>query len=170
MNDVSSSERWQENRTTFQRVYDLLVGSQAALSAQEVAERASCSEPGARSALEQLVEMGIVTRHDGRPATYRRNDSYLRWKRVESLVADYSVDELRDRLAELVATDEAFQEQYGVPDPEAVSSSDTAIDAQDALETQWADLNEWRTVRRDIRLLRRAVDRAGAQQDDGVPA
>lgn len=170
MSDASSSERWRENRTTFQRVYDLLVASQSSLTAQAVAERASCSEPGARNALEQLVEMGIVTRRDGRPATYRRNDSYLRWKRIESLAAEHTVDELRDRLADLVAEDDAFQETYGVPDPDAVSSSNVPVDAQDVWETQWADLNEWRTVRRDIRLLRRAVDRADAHPDDGVPA
>ena len=170
MSDVCAAERWQDERTTFQRVYDVLVGLQSFLTAQEFAERAACSETAARNALEQLAEMGVAERRDGRPARYRRNDSYVRWKRVESLAREHSPDELKDRLDDLIAEDEAFQDEYGVPDPGAVFTADLPVDDHDAIQERWEDLSEWRTVRRDIKLLRRAVERAHGRVDDGVHA
>ena len=170
MSDTSAADRWQDDRTTFQRVYDVLVGSQSFLTAQGFADRAECSETAARNALEQLSEMGVAERRDGRPVRYRRNDSYFRWKRVESLAREHSPDELQDRLDDLIAEDEAFQDKYRVPDPDAVSTADLPVDDHDALQERWEDLSEWRTVRRDIKLLRRAVERAHGRVDDGVHA
>ncbi len=170
MSDTSAADRWQDERTTFQRVYDVLVGTQSFLTAQEFADRAECSETAARNALKQLAEMGVAERRDGRPARYRRNDSYFRWKRVESLAREHSPDELQERLDDLIATDKEFQDEYGVPDPAAVSTADLPVDDHDALHERWEDLSEWRTVRRDIRLLRRAVERTRSSADDGVHA
>jgi predicted transcriptional regulator len=170
MSDADAADRWQESRTTFQRVYDVLVGSQSFSTAREFAEQAGCSESGARTALEQLVEMGIADRRDGRPATYRRNDSYFRWKRIESLAREHDPETLRERVDELITEDETFQETYGVPDPDAVSTTDLPIDDHEALHDRWEDLSEWRTVRRDIRVLRRAVERAETRLDDGFRA
>lgn len=170
MSDTSAADRWQDERTTFQRVYDVLVGSQSFLTAQEFADRAECSETAARNALEQLAEMGVAERRDGRPACYRRNDSYFRWKRVESLAREHSSNDLKNRLEELVAEDEAFQDEYGVPDPDAVSTADLSIDDHDTVHDRWENLSEWRTVRRDIKLLRRAVERVRGHVDDGLHA
>jgi len=170
MSDTSAANRWQDERTTFQRVYDVLVGAQSFLTAQEFADRAECSETAARNALEQLAEMGIAEHRDGRPARYRRNDSYFRWKRVESLAREHSSNELKNRLEGLVAEDEAFQDEYGVPDPDAVSTADLPIDDHDTVHERWEDLSEWRTVRRDIKLLRRAVERVRSHADDGLHA
>jgi len=170
MSDTSAADRWQDERTTFQRVYDVLVGSQSFLTAQEFADRAECSETAARNALEQLAEMGVAERRDGRPARYRRNDSYFRWKRVESLAREHSSNDLKNRIEELVAEDEAFQDEYGVPDPDAVSTADLSIDDHDTVHDRWEDLSEWRTVRRDIKLLRRAVERVHSNADDGIHA
>lgn len=166
VSDPTPADRWQQDRTTFQRVYDVLLGTRSPLTARETAERADCSETGAREALEQLSEMGIADRRDGRPATYRRNEAYLTWKRVEALASDHTPAELRERVDDLIAEDEAFQDRYGIPDPAAVSTADLPVDDHEALHERWADLGEWRTVRRDIRVLRRAVRRAERQRDE----
>jgi len=170
MTPANEADRWQGDRTTFQRVYDVLVATREFLTAPEFAERADCSENGARRALEQLAEMGIASRRDARPARYRRNDSYVTWRRVESLAHEYTAEELRERIAELIGDDGAFQEAYGVPDPEAVSTDDLPVDDHEALHERWEDLQEWRTVRRDIRLLRRAVQRAESPVDGAALA
>jgi sugar-specific transcriptional regulator TrmB len=138
------------------------------VTAEEFAERAACSETAARNALEQLAEMGIAERRDGRPARYRRNDSYFRWKRIESLAREHGPDELQDRLDDLIAEDAAFQNEYGVPGPDAVSTTDVPVDDHDAVHDRWEDLSEWRTVRRDITLFRQAVERAHRRVDEGV--
>ena len=166
MSDTSAADRWQDERTTFQRVYDILVGAQSFLTVQEFADRAACSDTAARNALEQLTEMGVAEHRSGRPARYRRNDSYFEWKRIDSLAREHSPDELQERLDDLITEDNAFQDEYGVPDPDAVSTADLPAEDHDALQERWADLSEWRTVRRDIRLVRRAVDRATSRVDD----
>jgi len=153
MDDASETDRWREDRTSFQRIYDVLVGSQTFLTIQEFAERADCSETAAQDALEQLPEMQIAERQDGRPVRYRRNESYVRWKRAESLAREYSPEELRARIDELITEDEAFQEQYAVPHPEAVITTGLPVDAHEDVCDRREDLSEWRTVRRDIRIL-----------------
>lgn len=170
MSERSGRDRWTEDRTTFQRVYDVLVGSRSFATSAEYAERADCSETAARDALEQLLEMGIAERREGRPAGYRRNAAYFEWKRVEELAREHRTEALVVRLDELVDEDETFQDRFGVPEPDAVSTEDMPADDHEAVHERWDALGEWRTVRRDIRLLRRAIDRARSRADDGVSA
>ncbi|WP_193565099.1 DUF7342 family protein [Natronorubrum aibiense] len=155
-----ASRQWDSDRTTFQRVYDVLVGTTDPVSAQQFAEWARCSETGARQALEQLVEMGIAERTGNRPAQYQRNPSYFQWKRVETLAREHSAGELRSRLSELIDADQDLQETYGVPDPDAVVISDDPTEGHEALHDRWDDLTKWRTIRQDIMILKRAVQRA----------
>ena len=168
MVESSAETRWTEERTTFQRVYDIIVGTESVQTAAELADRAACSETGARDALEQLVEMGIARRREGRPARYRRNDAYLTWKRVESLAREHQTERLRARVEELRETDGTFQDRYGVPEPDAVTDDDLPTDDHEALHEHWEALSEWRTVRRDIRVLRRAIQRAETRPESGA--
>lgn len=161
---------WPGDRTTFQRVYDVLVTTHKFLPASAFAERADCSENGARNALEQLAEMGIAARQDTRPARYRRNDSYFTWRRVEELAREHPPEQLQSRLDELIAEDDAFQDQYEVPEPDAVIPHDGQQQDHEAYQSHWEALQEWRTVRRDIRLLRRAIHRADSSVDETASA
>jgi len=170
MPPANDTGQWQADRTTYQRVYDVLMATREFLTAAEFAERADCSANGARRALEQLAEMGIAARQDARPARYRRNDSYVTWRRIESLARDHAVEELRGRIDELIEDDDAFQATYGVPEPDAVGMDDLPVADHAALHERWDDLQEWRTVRRDIRVLRRAVQRAESTVDDPARA
>lgn len=158
--DGESRRRWRESRTTFQRVYDVIVGTTDYASASTVADAADCSDDGARDALAQLVEMGIAEKRDGRPATYRRNDSYFRWKRVEELATHNSATELRERIDELVAEDESFQKRFDAPDPDSVSPSTFEAHEHGEIHDRWDALTRWRTVRRDLTILQRAAHRA----------
>jgi len=121
--------RWRAERTTFQRVYDIVTGLNDFVTAKEVGTRADCSTDGARTALTQLVEMGIAERRGERPVEYRRNESYLRWKRIESLARDHSPAELREELDALLAEDQSLQERFDTSSPDAVSPSVFESDA-----------------------------------------
>jgi predicted ArsR family transcriptional regulator len=170
MSEQSSARGgWQADRTTFQRVYDLVVGTTSAAPAASYAERADCSETGARQALEQLTEMGIAERTEGRPAQYRRNPSYFRWKRVEDLARDHSVSTLKERVDDLLDRDRAYQDEYDAPDPDSVATDD-GIEDHERLHERWDDLGEWRTIRRDIGVLKQAVQRAESRRDDRARA
>lgn len=162
------SHQWDSDRTTFQRVYDVLVGTTDPVPAKQFGTWAHCSETGARQALEQLVEMGIAKRTGTRPVQYARNPSYFQWKRVESLAREHSVGELRDRLEALINADQELQETYQVPDPDAVAAGDDPAEDHETLHTRWEDLTEWRTIRRDITLLKRAVQRAASSNDNRI--
>ena len=158
--DTGAAAEWKNERTTFQRVYDTVVGTTTYVPAATVAERAACSETAARDALTQLVEMGVAERQDGRPATYCRNDSYLTWKRIERLATETSLEQLQSRLAELTERDRELQSRFDAPSPDAVGPPEASVDDHEAVEERWETLSEWETVRRDVRVLRRAVDRA----------
>ena len=159
---------WVNDRTTFQRVYDVVTGLTAYQPANIVADRARCSPDGARDALGQLAEMGVVDRRGDRPVEYRRNESYVRWKRIERLAAEHTPEELRSRVEDLLDEDAELQREFGVSDPDAVPAArveeTTHAEVHDHLEA----LSRWRTVRYDIELLQHAVSRArGHRYDDG---
>ena len=107
--DSTARESWDVERTTFQRVYDVLVGVHEATSVAQFARWTDCSETGARSPLEQLTETGIVQRREGRPAEYRRNDSYFRWRRIEALAREHTFEELRRSVEDLVERDDELR-------------------------------------------------------------
>ena len=163
--------RWRETRTTFQRVYDVVTGTTDYETASGVAERADCSTDGARDALAQLVEMGIAEKRGGRPAEYRRNESYFRWRRVEELARDNTAAELREEVDALLREDGEFQERFGVADPDAVPPASFEASDHDRIHEQWEGLARWRSVRRDVELLQRAAHRAdGYERDDAGDA
>lgn len=152
--------RWRSERTTFQRVYDVITGVTSFVTAKDIAERADCSTDGARSALSQLVEMGVAERRGKRPAEYRRNDSYLRWKRIESLAREHTPDELRDHVDDLLQEDHELQDHFDAPDPDAVSPGVFEEFDHDTIHEQWDALTRWRSVREDLAVLQQAIHRA----------
>ena len=160
--------RWREERTTFQRVYDVVTGTAEFTTAKAIAERADCSTDGARAALSQLVEMGVVERRGDRPVEYRRNESYLRWKRVEALAREHTVAELREELDELLAEEESLREHFDVPDPGAVPPAAFESHDHEAIHRTWDALTRWRSVREDIEVLQRALHRAEEGTDGGT--
>jgi hypothetical protein len=166
--------RWVTERTTFQRVYDVMTGVTKYVSVSDVAGRAACSDDGARDALAQLVEMGIVEERGERPAEYRRNDSYFRWKRIEELARSNAAAELRSCTEALLEEDEAFQERFGAPNPDAISPPTFKTADHDEIHDRWDAVLRWRSVRDDIEVLHQAAHRAdkreGTDTDDTVSA
>ena len=153
-------DRWKTERTTFQRVYDVITGTSDYVSASVIATHAECSDDGARDALSQLVEMGIAEKREGRPAEYRRNDAYFRWKRIEDLAENHTVSELRSRVDELIEEDEAFQERFAAPSPDAISSTTFGVTDHEEMHERWDAVGRWRSIRHDIELLQQAAHRA----------
>lgn len=166
--------RWRAERTTFQRVYDVITGVTEFVTAEDIGTRADCSTDGARSALSQLVEMGVAERRGERPATYRRNDSYLRWKRIESLAREHRTDELRKQVEELLQEDQELQDHFDAPDPDAISPTVFEAFDHDTVHEQWDALTRWRSVREDLSVLQQAIHRAeqdaGGQSDESASA
>jgi hypothetical protein len=157
-----SADHSTDDRTVFERVYDVVTTTTTPTTVPTMAVRADCSETGARRILSQLVDLGIATEQGTRPVEYRRNESYFEWKRIEALAADHSEQALRERFESLKRDDEQYQSEFGVPTPEAV----TARTGPDDPEVRWEALRDWQTIRRDVRLVQRALDRVVASTDD----
>ncbi|MFC3958956.1 DUF7342 family protein [Halovivax cerinus] len=147
-----------------QRVYGTILQTRDPTAASEIAERAGCDPKTARKYLTWFTELGIVTRHDGRPATYERNDTYFEWRRIDRLATDHSVDALQQRVQELTARIDAYEDAYDATDPAAVDAV-TAAEASDdrTIDEVYSDLGDWETAREERRRHERArQQRSGA--------
>lgn len=157
--------QWTNERTTFQRVYDVVTTLSTYETVNEIADQASCSTDGARDALSQLVEMGIVETRGSRPVEYRRNEAYFRWKRIEDLARDHTPSELRAQIDDLIEEDETFQERFDAPSPDAVSPSEFEDVDHETIHDRWDALSRWRSIRHDIEILQQAAHRAEQRRD-----
>ena len=137
--------------------FDAVLGLDEPATASEVAELAGRGVDAAREYLEWFQQLGIVTRVTESPATYRRNQDYLNWRRVQRLQTEYSDDELLTFLEEETERAEVIGERFDVESPEAVSIATHASETDRAIEDVWEDITSWRTARRRIALLERAL-------------
>lgn len=159
-------DRWIRETPTRERVYETAVQLYEPATAETVADRAHCSEGAAREHLEWFSARGIVEPIEGRPKRYRRNDAYFEWARANELRRECTDAELEVRLEELVEDERAYREKYGVDSPEQVDGLEAAD--YDSIEAVWEDVGEWKTVRREIRILERARKDRDAFGDAGL--
>lgn len=154
LSDPSELVRGERTRDDF---FDAVLGLAEPTLVSEVAERAGRGVDAAREYLEWFERMGIVTQVTDSPATYQRNQSYLNWRRVQTLRDEYSTEALLDFLEAEMDRIDAFVETYEVSSPDAVSISTEMTESDRSLESIWEDLSEWRTARRHVLLLERAL-------------
>lgn len=142
---------------------DAVLGLAEPTRVSEVADRAGHGVDAAREYLEWFEEMGIVTRVTESPATYQRNQSYLNWRRVQTLREKYTTEELLGFLETETDRIDEFVDEYGVSSPDSVSISEE--DGR-SVESVWNDLSEWRTAQRHVTLLERALSSERGQPAD----
>lgn len=147
-----------------ERVFDVVLQLREPTTVAVVAERADCDTETAREYLRWFAEMGIVREHSGRPVQYERNESYLRWRRIESIRQVYSRAEIVDRLRDAVEAVTEYREQFDADSPAAVSLAD-APDGE-TVERRWRALSEWQTLERRVELL----DAARRETADSPPS
>lgn len=112
--------------------------------------------------------MGIVTRHDGHPATYERNDAYFEWRRINQLAADHTLEELQARVRELTSRITEYQATYDAASPatvDAVAVVCAVAEGSDerAIDDVYSDLGDWATAREE----REHYERARQQRTGG---
>ena len=57
----------------------------------------------------------------GRPSRYERNESYLRWRRIEQIRSSLSADEIVTELTDVLDAIEEFRERFDADSPNVVS-------------------------------------------------
>ncbi|QKY18904.1 sugar-specific transcriptional regulator TrmB [Halolamina sp. CBA1230] len=147
-----------------QRVYGTILQTREPTAASAIADAADCDPKTARKYLEWFDDLGIVTRHDGRPVTYERNDSYFEWRRINQLAAEYTVEELQARVRELTTRIDEYEATYDARSPAAVDA--VAAAEERPIDDVYEDLADWATAREERERYERARQQhAGAQRD-----
>lgn len=100
---------------------------------------------------------GIVTQTTESPATYVRNRDYLQRRRVQNLRRTYTTSELVSFLDTEVDREADLAAAFDADRPGAVSISARASSTDTSVEEVWETLAAWRTSRRRIALLERAL-------------
>lgn len=137
--------------------FDAVLGLDSPATVREVADRAGHGVDAAREYLEWFERMGIVTQATESPATYQRNREYLTWRRVQRLREQYRPDDLLTFLQTEAEREKDYAEQFGVEAPDAVSITAHAAATERSVEDVWEDVSAWKTARRRIDLLERAL-------------
>jgi len=158
--DPTDLVRGERTRDDF---FDAVLALDEPATVERVAELAGHGRDAAREYLDWFERMGIVERVSERPATYRLNREYLVWRRVQRARRDHDADELVAMLDAEAERDEEFAAQFGVERPGRVRLRTHAETAESSVEEAWRDLSAWRTTRRRIEILERALaDEAGS--------
>lgn len=153
---VSPEELVSGNRTR-DDFFDAVLGVDSPSTVGEIADLAGHGVDAAREYLEWFERMGIVTRVTDSPATYDRNQEYLNWRRVQQLRNQYDDDDLLSLLEDAAERDESFVEAFDVESPETVAIVAHAADTNRSVEAVWREVSAWKTTRRRISLLERAL-------------
>ena len=130
-----------------QRIYSIILQTREPTTASAIADSAACDPKTARKYLSWFDDLGIVTRHDGHPATYERNDAYFQWRRINQLAANHSVEKLQVRVRELTTRITEYEEAYDAASPAAVDAV-AAAEASDeqTIDGVYRDLGDWATA------------------------
>ncbi|NHN47987.1 hypothetical protein G9464_10305 [Halostella sp. JP-L12] len=146
---------------TRERLLDVVVQLREPTKVSTIAESANCDTETARDYLEWFAAMGIVHEYSGRPVRYERNQSYLRWRRVERLRDAYSATEIVEKLTETVEALKEYQARFAAESPDAVSLVNASRETP--VEEVWEALSEWKTLEQRAELL------DAARRDEDVP-
>lgn len=149
--DWTAPEELLKGGSTRERVYDVALQLREPTRVSVVAERAECDTETARDYLNWFAEMGLVREHGGRPIRYERNDSYLRWRRIDRIRERRSEREIVDALAETLDAIEEYRSRFDAESPGEVSL--VAASERMPTEEAWEALSEWETLERRAALL-----------------
>lgn len=150
-----------------QRIYGTILQTRKPVTASAVAERVECDPKTARKYLTWFANLGIVTQHDGHPATYERNEAYFEWRRVNRLAAAHSVEELQERVRELTSRIVDYEDAYDAETPADVDAV-TLAEASDerTIDDVYRDLGDWVTAQKERDRYERARrQRVGTERE-----
>lgn len=141
-----------------ERLYSVLAGTRDPTPAGDLAEEADCHADTARKYLDWFAQLGIATRHDGRPTRYERNEAYFEWRYVNELAEHHTLADLRDHSQTIRERLQAYREQYDAETPSVVDARAVATE-ETPIEEVWGDLATWASLEDELRLHERARQR-----------
>ncbi|QGA81934.1 hypothetical protein [Halomicrobium sp. LC1Hm] len=155
--ELVSPEKLVRGDRTRDDFFDAVLALDSPATASDVADLAGHGVDAAREYLEWFEQMGIVRKVTESPATYERNQEYLNWRRVQTLRNEYTAEELVDLLETESERVETLQSEFEATSPNEISISRYANETGQSIENVWERLSAWRTARRRVTLLERAL-------------
>lgn len=149
-----------------ERLRDVMLQVRTPTKVSTIAERADCDTETAREYLQWFAELGLVREQAGRPVRYERNDSYLRWRRIERIQERYTEAEIVEELQAALEERDAYRDRFDAESPADVSLADASEDRP--LEDVWAELSDWKTLERRVDLLDAARRERDHSRDGSV--
>jgi len=153
LDELDTPDSLLKNGPIRERLLDSVIGLRTPTKVSTIADRADCDTETARDYLDWFHEMGLVHRHDGHPARYKRNDAYFQWRRLNKVREDYSDQEIIDALAATLDEIESYRTQFDAQHPDDVSLVDATREQDLSTEAAWEALSEWETLERRAALL-----------------
>ncbi len=151
------TEEWKADTSPGERVRTVMKRTYDPQSVTAIAERALTSETTARKHLDILTEDGFVeavSPPDERGTWYKRSPRSVVLERAQQILDSVDIETLSARVRELRETVREFEEQTGTESPRAAAIDEVELDA--------ADMTEWQTARRNLKLARAALALADA--------
>jgi len=111
--------------------------------------------------------MGVVRADtEARPTRYERDDGYLEWQEASRIARELTTDEIVDRVCDLEAERDHYEERFDAASPDDVSVFDAD---HEAVHERMSTVSDWRAIAREIRLYELARQLA---RNDGhlIPA
>ena len=155
--DTPNFDAWEDPAALFEgtsikeRMLDVIVQIREPTKVSTIAERVGCDVETARNYLEWFTDLGLVRRHSGRPVRYERNESFLRWRRIEQIRTMFSDTEIVDELQSVMQVIQEYQDRFEAEAPAQVSLRAASEDS--TLEDAWEALSEWQTLEQRAELL-----------------
>ncbi|MFB6296821.1 MAG: hypothetical protein ABEH66_08315 [Halobacteriales archaeon] len=154
---LTSPEALVRGERTREDFFDAVLQLDTPATVGDVAALADHGTDAAREYLDWYERMGVVTQVTESPATYRLNREYLAWRRVQRVKGTYDPGELIEFLEAATERDQEYAAEFGVDSPDEVALAEHAAESGEPIEGVWEALSAWRTTRRRIAILERAL-------------
>lgn len=154
MTDINerAKAQWREETTSRDRLKEVIEETTVYSSVSTIASKALVSEPTTRKYLNEFVESGLaVSMQNGRTTEYKRDEGRVITQRIEELRTTHTHAELLEGIREMNGDIRDFRRKYDV---DSVEDLATILEPDD---DGWADLNEWRSTRKNLALAKAAL-------------
>ncbi|NHN48005.1 ArsR family transcriptional regulator [Halostella sp. JP-L12] len=161
--DPPGTATWKEHTSAFDRVQSVALTVSEPRTASWIAEEALVAENTARSHLQRLTDLNVLTANNSTDATrYYPDPVYVRTRELRALVDEHDRDELVDLAADLKADIEEWQSEYDVANPDDVRVGAVAEEVSaEAARKRRRDASDWEHTRYRLSLVQDALEHYG---------
>lgn len=152
---------WKERTQGIDRVISVVLSIEQPRTVEWIAEQAHVSESTARSHLERLVELRVLTAVEQRGAkTYYPDSVYQRFREVSSLVEERDREEIEAVIISAQEEIEALRDEYGVESVDELRKKATEEETPPEVAREYfTKASQWDEHSHMLSIAREALDR-----------